>query len=114
MRNSETTPRSSADLPSGPAAAALLSAGIGSCTLAILAIAADRMAGLRHWMTFSKATGPLSGVTTSAVLAWLLAWALLELRWRNRDVPIMRICIVSIVLLIAGLLLTFPPIADAL
>jgi len=113
MQSSETNVPSDA-LPNGPGAAALLSAGIGSCALAIIATATDRLPGLARWMAFYKPTGPLSGVTTSAILVWLIAWGMLELRWRNRKVRMNRIAIAALVLLLAGLLLTFPPLADAL
>ena len=101
-------------LPNGPGAAALLSAGIGACALAVLSITADRVAGFQRWMVFYKPTGPLSGVTTSAIVIWLIAWGILELRWRNRNLPMNRVSIAAVVLLIVALLLTFPPLADAL
>lgn len=101
-------------LPNGPGAAALLSAGIGACMLAILSIAADRLPGFRHWMAFYKPTGALSGVTTSAIFVWLMAWGILELRWRNRNLRMNRIGVAAFVLLILGLLLTFPPLVDLL
>jgi hypothetical protein len=104
----------SSALPNGSGAAALLAAGIGACALAIIAIAADRLKEIAHWMTFWKPTGLLSGVTTTAILVWLIVWAFLDLRWRNRNLRIDRVSVVALVLLIAGFLLTFPPLADAL
>ena len=101
-------------LPNGPGAAALLAAGIGACALAVLSIAADRFAVFARWMIFSKPTGPLSGVTTSAIVIWLIAWGIFELRWRNRNLPMNRVSIAAVVLLVVALLLTFPPLADAL
>lgn len=103
-----------AELPNGPGAAALLSAGIGACALAGIAIAADRMPGFGRMMTFYKPTGPLSGVTTSAIVVWLIVWGALELRWRKRDVNMNRVGIAAVILLVVGLLLTFPPLADLL
>jgi hypothetical protein len=41
-----------------------------------------------------------------------VAWAILEARWRKRDVDISRVNAVAFALLGLGLLLTFPPIAD--
>ena len=101
-------------LPNGPGAAALLAAGIGACALAVLSIAADRLPHFARWMIFSKPTGPLSGVTTSVIVIWLITWGILELRWRNRNLPMNRVGIAAVVLLIVALLLTFPPLADAL
>jgi hypothetical protein len=96
----------------GSGAAAILAAGIGSFMVAFFAIAADKNAAVKSLMTFYKPTGPLSGVTTSAIVIWLLCWVLLERRWRGREVGIGRISAAALVLLALGLLFTFPPIAD--
>ncbi|HUY95569.1 MAG TPA: hypothetical protein VMU71_09730 [Terracidiphilus sp.] len=115
MQSSQTVdPSESFGPPNGSGAAALLSAGIGACALAILAIGADRVAGFGRMMTFYKPTGPLSGVTTLAIVVWLLVWSVLELRWRQRNVRMNRVTIAAVVLLMIGLLLMFPPLADAL
>jgi hypothetical protein len=99
-------------LPNGAGAAALLSAGIGSFALAVLAIAADHITALKNWMIFYKPTGPLSGVTTSAIVVWLVAWTVLHARWKRRTVALGSIAAASLVLLALSLLLTFPPIGD--
>jgi hypothetical protein len=98
--------------PNGSGAAALLAAGIGSFALAVLAIAADQIAPVKNAMIFSKPTGPLSGVTTVAVLIWLAAWVFLEWRWRKKTVEMRGIAAVALALLFLALLLTFPPLAD--
>ena len=102
----------SANRPNGAGAAAILAAGIGSFLVAVFAILADQSATIKSAMIFYRATGPLSGVTTSAIFAWLAVWALLHARWRNRNLAQARVSVLALVLLIAGLLLTFPPIAD--
>lgn len=99
-------------IPNGSGAAALLAAGIGSFALAVLAIAADQIAPVKNAMIFSKPTGPLSGVTTTAAFIWLVAWAVLEGRWRKKTVGTGRIAAASLVLLVLALLLTFPSLAD--
>ena len=99
-------------LPNGSGAAALLSAGIGSLALAILAIAGDKSALLKSHLSFYKPTGPLSGVTTTAILLWLATWAILELRWKKKSVALKPISAVALVLLTLSIALTFPPIAD--
>ena len=100
------------NFPNGGGAAAVLAAGIGSFCVAVLAILADRSAAIKSLMIFWKPTGPLSGVTTCAIVLWLAAWAILHARWRNRSVALARVNAVAFALLILGLLLTFPPIAD--
>jgi len=64
--------------------------------------------------TFYRPTGPLSSVTTVAILVWLLTWLILEWRWGKRGVIMSRINTLSITLLVLGILLTFPPIVDLL
>ena len=107
-----STSASSAVIPNGSGAAAILSAGIGSFMVAFFAIAADKFAPIKSHMIFYKPTGPLSGVTTLAIVVWLIVWAILELRWRKRSVSLTRINAVALVLLGLSLLLTFPPVAD--
>ncbi len=100
------------NFPNGGGAAAVLSAGIGSLCVAVFAILADQFAAMKSLMNFYKPTGPLSGVTTCAIVVWLAAWFILHARWRNRNLALARINAAAFVLLILGLLLTFPPIAD--
>jgi hypothetical protein len=99
-------------IPNGSGAAAILSAGIGSFAVALFAIAADKSAYLKNLFALYKPTGPLSGVTTAAILLWLAVWAILEWRWRKRTVALARINIIAFVLLCLSLLLTFPPVAE--
>jgi hypothetical protein len=101
-----------AEVLSGSGAAALLAAGLGAFALAILSIAGDQIAGFKRRMIFYRPTGPLSGVTTSAITVWLVAWGLLEWRWRRRSVATGKIAAAALILLALGLLLTFPPLAD--
>ena len=99
-------------LTNGSGAAAILSAGIGCFALSVLAIAADRSAAIKSALAFYKPTGPLSGVTTVAILIWLCTWAALEARWRKKTVALGRMNLIAFVLLVLSFLLTFPPIAD--
>jgi hypothetical protein len=99
-------------LTNGSGAAAILAAGIGSFTLAVLDIAGDKSTYVKSSLIFYKPTGPLSGVVIATVVVWLLTWILLELRWKKRTVALGRISTISLVLLATSLLLTFPPIVD--
>ena len=98
--------------PNGFGSAAILAAGIGAFVLAALSIAADNVVSIRRLMVFYKPTGPLSGVTTSAILVWLVVWAILNARWRGRNVAVARVNAVAFILLGLSLLLTFTPFAD--
>ena len=106
-----STPRAMLN-PNGAGAAAVLAAGIGSLAVAVFAIVADKAAPIKSLMNFYKPTGPLSGVTTCAIVVWLAAWALLHRRWSQRSVAVGRVTVTAFILLFLGLLLTFPPIAD--
>jgi len=98
----------------GSAAAAILSAGIGSIAVAIFAIAADKSASLKNLFSIYKSTGALSGETTAAVVLWLVTWIIFAAIWRKRSVPLARINLIAFTLLALSLLLTFPPIGDLL
>ena len=78
----------------------------------MLACAGDKLAAVKNSLIFYKPTGPLSGVTTTAILIWLLTWGILEWRWRKRTVAIGRIHVMAFALLGLSLLLTFPPVVD--
>ena len=96
----------------GSGAAALLAAGVGAAALGVLAVAGDKSAAVKSAMIFYRPTGPLSGVTTVAILIWLGCWGLLEWRWRKKSVALGRVCLVALVLLGVGVLLTFPVVGD--
>lgn len=100
------------DFPNGGGAAALLAAGIGAFAVALFALLADKISGLKSAMIFYKPTGPLSGVTTCGILVWLAAWAFLHWRWQDRMVQLRPITRGALILLVLSLLLTFPPIVD--
>jgi hypothetical protein len=97
--------------PNGSGAAAVLAAGAGSFAVALLALIAANVPAFKSLMIFYRPTGPLSGVTTSAIAVWLALWWLLERRWRRRNIS-PRVFAAAIALLVASLMLTFPPIAD--
>ena len=101
-----------AEMMNGSGAAAILAAGVGAMARGVMAVAGDKSAVVKSSMIFYKPTGLLSGVTTVAILIWLGCWGLLEWRWRKRSVAAGRVCLVALVLLGAGVLLTFPPVGD--
>jgi hypothetical protein len=101
-------------IPNGPGAAAILAAGVGSLALGVFAFAGDASPTVKHAFIVWNPTGPLSGVSLAAIGIWLAAWFLLSLLWSTRDVKLPRVNLASFAMLIAGLLLTFPPFADLL
>ncbi len=101
----------SPSLPNGSGAAAILAMGIGSVVMAALAIIADHSPIFKKRMTFYTPTGPLSGVTTTAIAIWLVSWIALDIAWNRRDVD-ERIVSVGLYLLAIGFTLMFSPVAD--
>lgn len=102
------------DLPNGLGAAAILSAGLGCFLLSVFAVLADASKPVAKFFTYYVPTGPLSGVTTTAILLWLLTWFVLARMWRHRTVALVKINVAAFAFLLLGILLTFPPFADLL
>jgi hypothetical protein len=111
MPNSAVS-RNAPTLTNGSGTAAILAAGIGTLALAVLACAGEKSEAVKSSLIFYKPTGPLSGVTTAAILTWFFTWGILEWRWRNRTVAAGPITAVALALLGLSLLLTFPPVVD--
>ena len=95
----------------GAAAAALLSAGLGSLALAALAILGDHFPAFKKMMVFYTPTGALSGVTTVGVGVWLLSWVVLDLAWKRRTVP-HAVLTLGVVLVVLSFVLMIPPVGD--
>ena len=112
MTSAETTPDER--LANGPGAAAILAAGIGSAALGVFALAGDAFPAINKLFTFYRPSGALSGVSTVAVIVWLVAWYVLARRWATATVAMAQVNIAAFVLLAVGVLLTFPPVMDLL
>jgi hypothetical protein len=101
-------------LANGPACAAIVAAGAGCFAMGVLAVAGDGSKPVAGVLNFYAPSGPLSGVSTMAVAAWLVVWVVLARLWRGKSVAMGRVNVVAFLLLAAGLLLTFPPVGDLL
>ncbi len=102
------------ELPNGSGAAAILGAGIGCGALGILAFWGDASESMGKALNIYNPSGTLSGVTTFAIIIWLVAWFALDRIWRGKTVEIMKVNVVAFALLAVGFLLTFPPFMDLL
>jgi hypothetical protein len=96
----------------GAGAAAILSAGVGGLALGVLALLGDAVPAVAKALTFWTPTGPLSGVTTMAIAIWLVVWAALANLWRNRSVNMRVVGVALVLLMLSGLVMTFPPAMD--
>ena len=100
--------RDRAIVVNGAAMAAFLAAGIGAFAMGLFVILNE--AGLFSAPSVYGPAGGVSGRTTFAAVAWLIAWAWLHSRWKSRDLAPRRVSIATLVLIALGLLLTFPPV----
>ena len=96
------------DKPEGPIAAAILAAGIGCLALGVLTTLAEASEPFKEFLNFYDPVGPLAGKTTVAVAAWLVAWLLLHLAYRRKEVESRKELAAALILIALGLLGTFP------
>lgn len=94
--------------PNGPAVAALWAAGVGAAVLGLMVVWAEASTSMADNLMFQNRVGPLSGKTTIAGLAFVIAWAVLApLLWR-RNVQWGLAIGVGAILIAAGAVGTFP------
>ena len=67
---------------------------------------------VKNSLIFYKPTGPLSGVTTAAILIWLVTWGFLNGVGGKGRSPSGASLVRSRCCSVLSLLLTFPPIVD--
>jgi len=97
------------DRPFGPVAAALIASGVGVLVLGILTTLSEASEGVKDFLQWSDAVGPLMGTVILASAAFFVSWAILYALWRTQNPPQRTIWTTTIVLLAIGFLLTFPP-----
>jgi len=97
--------------PTGPAGAALLAAGIGSAVLGLVTTVYEIFptSAFSKTLAWVKPVGALSGESNLAMIAFLLTWIVLGLLWRGREVKFNTVAVIAFILLLVGLLGTFPP-----
>ena len=102
--------------PDGPAAAAILAAGIGMFTLGLFTVLSEASVGIHDWLEgweFDQGVGPLAGKTLVAVIVWAVSWIVLGFAWRRKDVNLKMWFWVAFVLGALGFIGTFPPVFEA-
>jgi hypothetical protein len=91
----------------GSAWAAYLAAGIGAFAVGFVVVLNE--IDLFPVPAFYAPAGGVSARTTVAVVVWLIAWAILHARWKAREVDSARVGMITFLLIILGILGTFPP-----
>jgi hypothetical protein len=99
--------------PTGPVAAAVLATGIGAFVLGLLTTLNEASTGVHDFLEFDEDVGPLSGKTIIAVIAYLASWAVLHGLWRRQRPPLRPFLIATAVLIVLGILGTFPTFFQA-
>jgi hypothetical protein len=99
--------------PSGPAAAALVAAGVGVFVTGLLTTLAEVSPALRGSLNWWNPAGPLSGKTGVGIIVWLVAWVVLHAMYKQRDVALARPLLWTWILIALGFLGTFPPFFEA-
>jgi len=105
---------SRSEVPNGAVAAAILSAGTGCFAISLFGLLGDAFPAVSHFFNFYNPTGPLSGVTTTAIVVWLILWVILARSWKGRSLPMGKINMIAFLFLGVGLVLSFPPFSDFL
>lgn len=101
-------PRAAREPPNGAAWAAMLASAIGAFATGLIVVLNE--AGLVAVPALYAPAGGVSGRTTLAVLIWLGAWAVLHFGWRHRRIDPRRAAALIAVLVLLGVLGTFPPL----
>ena len=100
------------DKPNGPVAAAFLAGGIGSAVLGLVTLLnqTNPTSAFSKSLVWVQSVGNLSGKSSLAIITFLASWIILHLLWRGRQVNFLAISIVAFLLLVVGLIGTFPPV----
>lgn len=112
------TRSTSTPLTTGPAAAAVLSAGLGLLALGIAQVLSEISEPFKHamqtlgslWIPGALGIGPYSGKETAALIVWLTSWLALYLLLRRRDVSLIAAGVVALGLVGVATTLLWPPV----
>lgn len=97
------------DKPNGPVVAVLLAGGIGAATMGIVTTLAAASGAFAQALAWIPAVGPLTGKAIVSVIVFIVAWIVLHLMFRGKELNFNRYAVIAYVLLAIGLLGTFPP-----
>lgn len=90
--------------------ASMIASGVGSFVLGVAIILTEMNADIKTALTWNSGVGPLSGKTGVSVIAFVLSWVILHYAFQRKGITLTNSFIITMVLLVLGLLLTFPPI----
>jgi fluoride ion exporter CrcB/FEX len=104
------------DKPDGPAAAMMISAGIGIFVLGFLTTLAEASTDAKTWLQkweWGQGVGPLAGKTTIASLAYIVSLIVLWAVWRDKEFDLKKAFYIGVGLGVLGAIGTFPTFFQA-
>ena len=113
MAESDTRLAEDEQARDGALAAALIAVGIGVLTLGIVTSAAEAALGFKDWLRWDDSVGPLSGKSSVALIAWAASWPMLHAVLFRRDGLLPLALVISGILILLGLIGTFPPVFES-
>jgi cell division protein FtsW (lipid II flippase) len=93
--------------------ATALAAAFAAVVLAFLVVLAEASTGVASTLTIIERVGPLSGKVIWTLVAFAVAWLVLAVAFRNREVNWRVPLLVVGVLLVIAFVFTFPPVFQA-
>src|ERR671910_1276033 len=108
-----TSVESRVEKPNGPVVAAMLAAGLGAFVLGALTTIAEASESFGESLQYVDRVGPLSGKTLIATGAFIVSWAALAVGLRHRDVEWKPVIWATGLLVVLGLVGTFPTFFQA-
>jgi hypothetical protein len=102
----DTIDGKSKEVANGAALAAFLAAGIGAFALGFIVILNE--ADLFVAPTLYGPAGGVTGRTAAAAVIWLIGWAVLHNRWKNRQIESRGVYLLSSILIGLGIFLLLP------
>jgi hypothetical protein len=109
----KTAVQSKTHVSTGVAAATFIAGGIGALALGLMTTGAVISEGLSNFLNWWNPAGPLSGKTGISILAWLISWAILNNLWKDKESNLAKAFTVTLILIVLGFILTFPPVFEA-
>ena len=97
-------------LSSGPAAAVVLAAGVGSLTMGLTTILSRVSNTVAERLSWPHRAGPISGQAILASFAFFCSWGLLARAWRHSDPPLGAAALATSILVVVALVATYPPL----
>lgn len=101
-------------ITNGRGAAAILAAGLACFLIGSLSLISSMFPAASKIFTFYAPTADISGISTIAIVSWLVVWRILFQTWHNKTVRIVWVNLFAFLMLVVGLFLTCPFFVDFL